>query len=321
MPVAARLRILFPVALTGLLLGLPGAPEGPPPMPFGSPVPLGTSLRTALDTPGTVDGQPALWVRARTAGERLRTWTVDTERRAAREDLEACVAALARSPGRRDLPWREWIEAARYPLPELAETLFRGASEALGPDAQPLALAFDDPTSPDGLRLGLLRFLWAVRPLEGAKHTRRLFLDEIPRAGDTLRPRVITEILAVQEGPLRAAEADRLLLEAALRERLPERTRREAVKALDRRGVRQAAPSLEGIFLGEGASQILRSTALVALLHLDPPRGREVLLERVPDAVTEGILYETFRRLRKDQGLVPLPLPPPGSRLEIELPK
>lgn len=299
------LHFSFLILLIGALLAWPGAPPTAPAALFPSPVPIGTSVHMQVTTPETIGGEPGLWVRARTAHDRLRTWRERSEREAALAEMEAAVAALARRQDASRLPWEAWILETRSTRPELADALFRGACRALGPAVLPLAREVDSPVAPDALRVSILDALWTLQPMEGSNHTRKVLFRETPRAQDHLRPAVVQR-LAGLHGPVTDAEVDDILARVVGDEGQSERVRRLAVEALYERGARDKAANVASAWLDQGQSQLLRRRALVVALELDP-RLAQQLLDDVPDADVDPIAYDLVRGLRDRYGLVSLP--------------
>ena len=300
---SGSLRILFPLALAALLLPLLGPPEAAYRARYRSGVSVGEARAAMARWP---QGDPQQgYVRARTMAEQLRTGIAASELAQFEHEFEVAVAALAQAVDAASLPWGEWIEeAVSSGAPLLARELFVAARTVL-PWAGLVELAeqLDRRTVPQALRVEVHRVFWDHDGDLGYNRTRRLVLREEPRANETLRARLVTEILWEEDHP-RAGE---LLIEILSAPRISELARRRAVRALGERGAREAAASLESLFDSEDRNLLLRQEALNALIRVHPARGAEVLRTKVPDSRYNPGLYEFFRLKREELGMDPLP--------------
>jgi len=267
------------------------------PVPGGVCVAWAASLKAAAGDPGP------LLVRARTLSERLRTGTSEDAWLGVKRELNIAAATLARLPQAGSLPWREWILENRYKNPELSLALLKQARGVLGREGlMALALELDQRLTPRPLRLEALSLLWALDPMTGRNRTSRLFREDI-RANDTLRAEVVDRILRPRRGPL----VDEVLLQDVVQQNsMEDRARRLAIESLSEHGATNAAADLEVIFRSDARSLILRTTALMAVLHLDPARGR-LLLDLQPNPADQPVLFGVLQRLRKEYGLPPFP--------------
>ncbi len=301
MKIPLRIPFLILAASCGFLFW--ASPAQNPPLVQKEPVPVGVSLAwTARLAAATRDPDPLL-VRARTLAERLRTGTPENEWAGVNRELNIAAAALARLPRARSFPWRGWILENRHRYPELSLALLQHAARVLDRRSLlALALELDQRITPRPLRLEALSLLWTLDPMTGRNRTSSLFREDV-RANDTLRAEVVQRLLRPRRGPL----VDEVLLQDVVQQNsMEDRARRLAIEALSEHGVTRASADLEVIFRSDSRSLILRTTALLAVLHLDPARGR-LLLDLQPNPADQPVLFGFLQRLRKEYGLPPFP--------------
>ncbi|MFQ5748954.1 MAG: hypothetical protein ACE5H3_05785 [Planctomycetota bacterium] len=296
-----RIPFLILAASFGFLFWASPGPN--PPLVQENPVPAGVSLAWKARLKAAAGDPGPLLVRARTLAERLRTGTSEDAWAGVNRELNIAAATLARLPRARALPWRDWILENRHRYPELSLALLKQASGILGrEDLMALALELDQRITPRPLRLEALSLLWTLDPMTGRNRTSRLFREDA-RANDTLRAEVVGRILRPRRGPL----VDEVLLQDVVQQNsMEDRARRLAIEALSEHGMTEASADLEVIFRSDARSLILRTTALMAVLNLDPARGR-LLLDLQPNPADQPVLFGFLQRLRKEYGLSPFP--------------
>ncbi len=212
---------------------------------------------------------------------------------------KAFCAALARGPQAAELSWDAWIDAEMRNRDALALSLYRASLIASAPDAVARARRLSDRSVPVLLRIEAQRTLWRLDP-DLAVQQGRLLILEYPRGTTSMHARYV-QVLA--EANTRASQE--LLIQVAHRDGLESHPRVLAIQALAATGRIELGADLATLWNSSTGDIATRQQAILATLALDPLLGDRMLLESMPSAETQPVLFAFAQGLRKSRGLPP----------------
>ena len=249
----------------------------------------------ALATPAT--SAESLLRAAQEASERADRASFTSEARAAERACEAFCAALAMGPDAASLSWDAWIDAEMRNRDALALSLYRASLLAFAPEPVERARRLSTRSVPVLLRIEAQRTLWRLDP-DLAVQQGRLLIREYPRGTTGMHARYV-EVLA--EANSRASQD--LLIQVAHRDGLESHPRVLAIQALAATGRIELGADLATIWNSSTGDITTRQQALLATLALDPLLGERMLLERMPLAEAQPVLFAFAQNLREARGL------------------
>lgn len=249
----------------------------------------------ALATPATTPD--SLLRAAQEASERSSRAISTAAANAAEVACQAFCAALAESPQAAELSWDAWINLEMRNRDALALNLYRSSLQAGAPGAVERARRLSDRSVPVLLRIEAQRTLWRLDPDLAVQQGRRL-IREYPRGTTGMHARYV-QVLA--EANSRASQD--LLIQVAHRDGLESHPRVLAIQALAATGRIELGVDLATIWSASTGDITTRQQALLATLALDPLLGERMLLERMPRAEAQPVLFAFAQDLRKARGL------------------
>lgn len=249
----------------------------------------------ALATPAATPD--SLLRAAQEASERSNRATSSATAQAADRACEGLCAALAASPDAADLSWDAWINLEMRNRDALALNLYRASLLAGAPEAVARARRLSERSVPVLLRIEAQRTLWRLDP-DLAVQQGRLLIREYPRGTTSMHARYV-QVLA--EANTRASQD--LLIQVAHRDGLESHPRVLAIQALAATGRIELGVDLATIWSSSTGDITTRQQALLATLALDPMLGDRMLLERMPLAEAQPVLFAFAQDLRKSRGL------------------
>jgi hypothetical protein len=249
----------------------------------------------ALATPGA--NSDSLLRAAQEASERSNRATSTVAARASGQACEGFCAALAMGPDAADLSWDTWIDSEMRNRDALALSLYRASLLAAAPRAVERARHLSERSVPVLLRMEAQRTLWRLDP-DLAVQQGRLLIREYPRGTTGMHARYV-QVLA--EANTRASQE--LLIQVAHRDGLESHPRVLAIQALAATGRIELGADLATIWNSSTGDIATRQQALLATLALDPLLGERMLLESMPLAEAQPVLFAFAQDLRRSRGL------------------
>jgi len=249
----------------------------------------------ALATPAR--SSDSLLQAAQEASERSNRATSAAAARASERACDSFCAALASTPGAAELDWDGWINAEMRSRDALALSLYRASLIAAAPKAVERARRLSERSVPVLLRIEAQRTLWRLDPDLAVQQGRSLIL-EYPRGTTGMHARYV-QVLA--EANTRASQE--LLIQVAHRDGLESHPRVLAIQALAATGRIELGADLATIWNSSTGDISTRQQALLATLALDPLLGERMLLERMPIAEAQPVLFAFAQSLRQSRGL------------------
>ncbi len=247
-------------------------------------------------------GQPSSYLleQSRALAVRFRTLSDSNDREQVLDEMKNTIRATLKTHTTEALDWGAAIEADKHISLELALEEFACAQLLLDPPALTTIIRQQDwRTTPILLRIACHRALWQLDDKEAYSRARNLMFREQPRANDTLRPIYLEKLLVDIKGSL----VNELLLSIAAEESMESRARSLAIEYLVSRQVSDISPILESIFDTEATNFLLRKQALLAILKLDEPRGRGILINKIPQRSADLGMFTFMSSLRQQYSI------------------